>query len=77
LVINLLNRGAGETLSGRRVQFDDLPAIENIGITIQRETRPQSVQLQPSLDPVNWTWQDGVLSIRVPSVRIHDIVVIT
>lgn len=76
LVINLLNRGAGETLSGRRVQFDDLPAIENIGITIQRETRPQSVQLQPSLDPVNWTWQDGVLSVRVPSVRIHDIVVI-
>jgi hypothetical protein len=76
LVINLINRGAGETLSPHRVQFEDLPAIENVGITVQCETRPSTVSLQPSLDPLPWSWADGILTIKVPSIRIHDIVVI-
>jgi hypothetical protein len=77
LSVNLVNRGAGETLSPRRVQFDDLPPIQGVQLTIQRAERPRAVTLEPSADPVSWTWAEGVLSITVPSVRIHDIVVIS
>ena len=44
---------------------------------IVRSERPRAVTLEPSADPVNWTWADGTLAIIVPSVRIHDIVVIS
>ena len=77
LTVNLINRGAGETLSPRRVQFDDLPPIEGIRIAVRRAEPPRSVTLEPSADPVHWTWADGILSITVPSVRIHDILVIS
>lgn len=76
LAINLINRGAGEMLSPRRVQFDDLDPIERVKLTVRRPERPRSVRLEPGADPAPWTWADGVLSITVPSVRIHDIVVI-
>ena len=76
LAINLINRGAGEMLNPRRVQFDDLDPIERVQITLRHEQPPRSVTLEPSADPVQWTWQDGVLSIMVPSIRIHDIVVV-
>ena len=76
LAINLINRGAGEMLTPRRVQFDDLDPIQHISITVQQAARPRSVTLAPSADPVSWAWHNGVLSIMVPSVRIHDIVVV-
>jgi len=76
LAINLINRGAGETLSPRRVQFDELDPIERVPIMVRQEHRPQSVSLEPSADPVQWTWHEGVLSIMVPSVRIHDIITV-
>jgi hypothetical protein len=76
IAINLVNRGAGETLNPRRVQFDEVDPIEHVSITVRHDARPRSVTLEPSADPVQWTWADGVLSIMVPSVRIHDIVVI-
>lgn len=76
LAVNLINRGAGEMLSPRRVQFDDLEPIERVTITVRREDRPRSVSLEPGADPVQWMWIDGVLSITVPSVRIHDVVIV-
>lgn len=76
LAVNLINRGAGETLSPRRVMFEDLPPITNVGLSIQRDEPPRSVRLEPSADPVPWTYNNGELKITVPAVRIHDIVVV-
>ncbi|HWV35549.1 MAG TPA: hypothetical protein VNZ55_07950, partial [Thermomicrobiales bacterium] len=76
LAINLINRGAGETLSPRRVMFEDLPPITNVRLSIQRNEAPSSVRLEPSADPVPWTYNNGELKITVPAVRIHDIVVV-
>jgi hypothetical protein len=76
LAINLINRGAGETLSPHRVQFDELPSIDRVLLKVQRPERPDSVSLEPGADPVNWSWANGELSIIVPSIRIHDVVVI-
>ena len=76
LAINLINRGAGETLSPHRPQFDELTPIERVLVQVRRDECPRRVSFEPSADPVTWSWQDGVVSIVVPSVRIHDIVVI-
>ncbi|MGI8483711.1 MAG: alpha-L-fucosidase [Thermomicrobiales bacterium] len=76
LAINLINRGAGETLSPRRVMFDDLTPIANVCIKVSRQEAPHSIRLEPSDDPVPWAYLNGTLDITVPVVRIHDIVVI-
>jgi hypothetical protein len=76
LAINLINRGAGEMTSPRRVQFDDLPPVTDVTITVRQPERPLSVTLEPSADPVPWTWTNGMMSIQVPVIRIHDIVVV-
>jgi len=76
LAINLINRGAGEMLSPHRPQFDELDPIGRVLVRVRHDERPHRVTFEPSADPVNWSWADGVVSIIVPSVRIHDIVVI-
>ncbi len=76
LAVNLINRGAGEMLSPNRPQFDELDPIGRVLMKVQREARPSRVTFEPSADPVNWSWEDGIVSIIVPSVRIHDIVMI-
>ncbi len=76
LAVNLINRGAGETLSPRRVQFDDLPPIDRVRVSIRTPEAPRAVTLEPSADPVPWTWANGVLSVMIPAVRIHEILVV-
>ena len=76
LAVNLVNRGAGETLSPRRVQFDDLPPIQRVKVSVRMPQTPRSVTLEPSADPVHWTWANGRLSVTIPAVRIHEILVV-
>jgi hypothetical protein len=34
------------------------------------------VTLEPSADPVPWTWASGRLAVTIPAVRIHEILVV-
>jgi hypothetical protein len=76
LMLHLINRSCGRTTNELRNMIDDIPSVDGVGITVRQATRPTSVTLEPISEPLPWTFTDGTLSIRVPRVSIHDIVVI-
>jgi len=76
LLVNLINRGAGETLSPNRLLVEELPPIENVVVRIARAQRPQSVSVVPADLKIDWSYQDGLVKVNVPRVEIHRVVVV-
>jgi hypothetical protein len=76
MLVNLINRGAGETLSPDRVIVEDLPPVENVVIRVRRERPPKSVSVVPADLKIAWAYRDGVVKINIPRVEIHRVVVV-
>ena len=78
LMINLINRGAGETCTEGRMIVDDLPPVENVVLRVRCDERPRSITLQPGEAPLKWTYnrRRGLATVRVGSVDVHRVVVV-
>ena len=76
LLVNLINRGAGEQLSPHRVIIDELPPVENVTVHIRRAARPTAVRVVPDDQPVHWSFQDGIVTAAIPRVEIHCVLVV-
>lgn len=74
VVINLINRGSGETLSGSRVTVEDLPPVEKVIVRMKLDKPPTSVEAVP--DDVKWIYERGELRIDVPQVAVHTAVLV-
>lgn len=74
LVVSLINRGAGETLSPSRVMIEELPPVENVTVRIRREQAPAEVTAVEA--EVSWTHAEGELVIAVPAVAIHTVIAV-
>jgi hypothetical protein len=74
LLVNLINRGSGETLSPRRVVVEELPPVEQITLRVRRPERPRSVSVFPADRPADWTYAAGLVTIHLPRVDIHSVV---
>jgi len=76
LMVNLLNRGAGETLSANRVMIDELPPVAHVPLRVRMERPPQSVSLAPAGAALDWEYERGWCSTIVPEIAVHEVVVI-
>jgi len=76
LVINLLNRGAGETLSPHRVIVDELPPVRDVVVRIRHQDRPRAVTAVPDDTPLDYSYDDGVVTVTLPRVDIHSAIVV-
>ena len=76
-LINLINRGAVETLGPTRVMIEDLHPVTDTKVEIARAAPPRQVVQRPAGDQLKWTYNDGILSFEVPEVAIHEIVEIS
>jgi hypothetical protein len=76
LLVNLINRGSAEALASNRVTVDNLPPIENVLVRVRREGVPKSVTMVPSDVKIRWAYNNGVLTVKVPQVDIHRVLVI-
>ena len=76
LLVNLINRGAGETLSPTRVTVDVLPPLLDITVRVRRESVPDSVSLEPTDQRIRWEYDDGVVSVAIPRLDIHEVLII-
>ena len=76
LMVNLLNRGSGETLSPNRTVIEELPPVHDVTLRIRRASRPQSVTAVPADTEIEWHYGDGIATVTVPRVDIHTVVVV-
>jgi hypothetical protein len=76
LLVNLLNRGSGETLSPNRVIVEELPPIQHVVVRLRRDRPPKSVTIVPSDVKIDWSYRDGLVTVNVPRVDIHRVLVV-
>lgn len=72
LAVHLVN------VSGPHRETQLIPEIVPTGpveLSVRLKARPCGVFLQPGDRAVDWTWKDGVVTLTVASVPIHEIVV--
>ena len=76
LLVNLINRGAGEAFSANRNTVENLPPIENLLVRVPRTSAPKSVAIAPSDATLTWAYKNGLVTIKVPQLDIHRVVII-
>jgi hypothetical protein len=73
LAINLVNTaGPHQT----EPVVDSIPPVGPLALTIRQPTKPSKITLEPGARPLAYGYRDGVISLTVPRVEIHDIVVV-
>jgi hypothetical protein len=77
LLVNLINRGpAVSVLPPKRILIEELPPIHDIVLRVRRKTKPRAVKLAPGKQPIEWSHRRGLLTVKVPRVDVHEVVVI-
>jgi hypothetical protein len=76
LLVNLLNRGAGEALSTHRVIIEELPPITDIVLRIPCVEPLTQVRVVPADTVITWEHTQAQLTVRVPRLDIHAVIVV-
>jgi hypothetical protein len=75
LLLHLVNTG-GEHHGGCYT-FDEIPPVGPLEVTVRLEAPPRSVKLLPGNRRLKWSFDQGLLSLHIPRVELHDIVEIS
>lgn len=67
---------AGMQLSNRHTVMDYIPTVGPIDIRLDVPTKPGRVTWVPDGGRLKWSWSEGVLSVTVPRLHIHGVVVV-
>ncbi len=76
LHVNLINRGGIEVLSANRAIVEDLPPLENVTVRIRQGRQPKSVSVIPNDMKIDWAYSDSLVTVKVPRVGIHCVLVV-
>jgi hypothetical protein len=75
LSLHLLNL-SGAQRGKDFLNTDYVPCVGPIRARVRVPERPKRVVWEPGRSPLEWSWQHGDLSVTVPSLHIHGIVLI-
>ncbi len=76
LALHLLNT-ANMPTSSRYGVIDHVPPVGPIGIKLRVPSKPKTVRWVPDGGKLDWSWQRGTLSVTLPSVHVHGVVLVT
>ncbi len=75
LTLHLLNL-TGAQRADDHLAVETVPQIGPIAVRLRVSEKPMSVTWEPAAQDLEWSWADGVLTTRVPSLHIHGVVVV-
>ena len=75
LCVHLLN-AAGVPLPDRYNFIDFVPAVEKIRVQVAFPFKPGKVTWVPDGGRLDWSWNDGRLTVTIPRLHIHGVLVI-
>ena len=76
LLINLINRGAEETLSPTRSIVTGIMPIPHLTLRVRRDQAPKSITVVPESTRVSWWYEDGEVRVDIDQLAVHRVVVI-
>jgi hypothetical protein len=74
-ILNLVN-AAGPHDNDKILVFDEIPALGPLQISIRYPAKPKRVMLQPENRVLKFTYEKGMVQCTLPSLEIHEMVVI-
>lgn len=75
LTVHLVNT-AGPHENQANYVFDEIPAVGPLAVRIRTAKKPTIVTLEPGKRPLAVRYDEGVLSVTVPRLAIHEVVVV-
>lgn len=73
LIVNMINI-AGLHTNTDIFTFDEIPPLGSFTVNLALGEKPREIYLQPLNTKLSYTWKDGVASIRIPALEIHDVI---
>jgi len=71
--IHLLNT-SGSGNSPNVLSLDDIKPQQNIAIQIRVKSAPKKVMLEPTQTELKFKYENGILKLNIPEVKIHEII---
>ena len=75
LSVHLLNTSNMQE-SDNRIAFDFIPSIGPIEVRLKVAEKPEKVEWVPGGGRIKWSWDDGILTARIPKLDIYGILVV-
>jgi hypothetical protein len=75
LAVNLVNT-AGPHADALVWAFDQIPPVGPLDVTIRNGTRPKRVTLEPAGKELPYVYEDGKVTLAIPRLEIHDVIVV-
>ncbi len=73
LYINLIN-ASGEHTNQSAIGYDEIPPLQNLSISVETDSRPHYVKLQPGGMDLKYTYSKGKILFTLPVLNIHSII---
>lgn len=74
-IVHLLNYFAQRQTS-MQIHAEEIPAVRDITLQIQAERAPEHVTLEPGDQPLQWSYDRHTVTVHVPEIHIHAMVVL-
>ena len=75
LRVNLLNTAGSHALSSVR-SYGQIPPLYSLTLEIKCEKEPQSVESIPEPHKIDWSYADGILTVKLEKLEIHTCILI-
>lgn len=72
IYLHLINTG-GEHSNPNVLVYDEIAPVENVEVILQLGKQPKSITLQPGNRKISFTYKEGRTNIRIPEVKLYDI----
>lgn len=71
LLVHLVNHHGNRPVDRNNVCVEEVLPVRGVRVQVRCGRRPDRVTLEPGGMRCRWGWRRGVLTVRVPEVRIH------
>ena len=75
LSVHLLNRANAQT-AGQYSAIDFIPAVGPFTVKLACPAKPTSVRWVPGEPKLEWSWAQGTLTVNIPRLEIHGVLVV-
>jgi hypothetical protein len=75
-LIHLVNHHGNRPVDGNNVCVEQVLPLRDVRVRLAHAGRPAQVTLQPEGQVPYWTYEGGILEVRVPEVYIHTAVAV-
>ncbi|GAA4412628.1 hypothetical protein GCM10023187_40050 [Nibrella viscosa] len=72
LLVNLINM-TGSHANKAVHTIDDTEPVGPLTVTVKSAQRPKRILVQPGNQPTSFTYQSGIISVKIPKLDIHSI----